>query len=333
MTDDDDRMNRAKRIREMREGNRNGNNDGVDGGADDGVDEKSDEATADDEVADDKQSMEDLVKDATAAAEEDDGDEKQSIEDLVEDELLDDEFEEMDEPGETDEMDEKPDAVDEEMTAEPHDTAVEDEAAEMDDEQAVTDADSAEEDGVSAPLPDTETLEDALEEGDAPAEGDEESAPATGPSEVVDEDTTTQEEETRVLEFTLDDEHYCLDIEYIEEIVKQETITRVPNTPDYIEGVVDLRGQITTILNPKVTLGKENTDADELIVVFDAEAFEDQGYLGWAVDDVRQVSPIVESEVNDPPMQEDYINGVIDREDDEEFVIWTSPDLALEEAE
>ncbi len=156
---------------------------------------------------------------------------------------------------------------------------------------------------------------------------------APGPAGVAEETTATREAETRVLEFTLADEQYCLDIEYIEEIVKEETITRVPNTPAFVEGVVDLRGQITTILNPKVTLGKSDQTPGGLIVVFDAGSFDDQGAIGWVVDDVRQVSPVTEDQVNDPPMGEDYINGVIDRPDDEEFVIWTTPDLALDEAE
>jgi purine-binding chemotaxis protein CheW len=230
--------------------------------------------------------------------------------------------------------------------------------ASEDEGTAGADAGAADEGGVSAPLPEMDELEQALE-GSAtadpetvsagmadsggggataaqvgadagPADAGTQTADTPGASAAGDEETT-EEEETRVLEFTLDDEHYCLDIQYIEEIVKHENITRVPNTPPHVEGVVDLRGQITTILNPKVTIGKENQEAGELIVVFDAEAFEDQGYIGWVVDDVRQVSPIVESEVNDPPMAEDYINGVIDREDDDEFVIWTSPDLAFED--
>ena len=37
--------------------------------------------------------------------------------------------------------------------------------------------------------------------------------------------------------------------------------------------------------------------------------------------------------MNDPPVEEDYINGVIDRDGDEKFVIWTSPEMAIEEAE
>jgi purine-binding chemotaxis protein CheW len=201
--------------------------------------------------------------------------------------------------------------------------------------------------GTRAELPSTERMEAAMEQTieqakQVPEEDNADAAPdaeagdteePAGPAAGIAGDAEqTKEADTRILEFTLDDEQYCLDIQYIEEIVKHTAITRVPNTPDFVEGVVDLRGQITTILNPKVTIDKPNKEADDLIVVFDAEAFEDQGHIGWVVDDVRQVSPISEDDVNDPPMQEDYINGVIDR-DDGEFVIWTTPDLALKEAE
>jgi purine-binding chemotaxis protein CheW len=196
--------------------------------------------------------------------------------------------------------------------------------------------------GTTASVPSAEEMETAMAQtgevveaagGSDPAgTPTEEGDSAAGPAGVAGE-STAREEETRVLEFALADERYCLDIEYIEEIVKQETITRVPNTPEFVEGVVDLRGQITTILNPKVPIGKADTEAGDLIVVFDAEAFDDQGAIGWVVDDVRQVSPVTDDQVNDPPMGDDYINGVIDREDDEAFVIWTTPDLALEDAD
>jgi purine-binding chemotaxis protein CheW len=206
-------------------------------------------------------------------------------------------------------------------------------------ETADTSADITPDSTTSAPLPDAEEIESAVEEepvddesdADAGEEDEEAETAAPGPAGVAGE-TTHTETETRVLEFTLDDEQYCLDIEYIEEIVKQEQMTRVPNTPEFVEGVVDLRGQITTIVNPKVTLEKENTERGNLIVVFDDEAFEDQGYIGWVVDDVRQVSPVSDADVNDSPMEQRHINGIIDREDDEEFVIWTTPDLIFEDA-
>ncbi|MFW6435559.1 MAG: chemotaxis protein CheW, partial [Halovenus sp.] len=348
---DDERMDRAKRIREMREGSR------------DGDDEASSSDATDENRTDggdpEKQTMEDIVEAADEqsdpAAEGDEGGGETDSESTTAESVGDadttaetagdgDTTAETsgntpadDTAGRAESASQKAAAgtgADERVASmgesEPTTTTTETgSTAETDEGEAsgddgTTGADAADEGGVSAPLPEMDELEQALEGAatadpetvaagmtdagggtaaaaqvgaDAgPADAGTQTADAAG-SSAADEAETTEEEETRVLEFTLDDEHYCLDIQYIEEIVKHENITRVPNTPPHVEGVVDLRGQITTILNPKVTIGKENDEAGELIVVFDAEAFEDQGYIGWVVDDVRQVSPIVESEV------------------------------------
>jgi len=172
-------------------------------------------------------------------------------------------------------------------------------------------------------LPDQELIEEAMESSNAATtEGGARAA-------AIDDESTQTEELVRVLEFALGDEYYCLDIDYVEEIVKRETVTRVPNTDDYVEGVVDLRGQITTILNPKAMMDIDSEGTQNLIVVFDADVFEEQGAMGWIVDEVRQVVPVAESEVNTAPVDGEYINGVVDRDDENEFVIWIEPDDVL----
>lgn len=271
MSDDDDRMDRARRIRRMREGD----------------DDRSEDGS------------------------------------------------EQDPPAERDSSGESPDSGDSSPddggTADGGEASVGSSAAGA--AMAVEQTAGGETDGLKAPLPGAEQLEDALDGTDAESEAETVTPDVADAGDADGAEAEQRQEETRVLEFTLQDEHYCLDIEYIEEIVKKATITRVPNTPAFVEGVVDLRGQITTILNPKVTIGKEQRAAGELIVVFDDEAFEDQGHVGWVVDDVRQVSLITEDDVNEPPMDDDHINGVIDRDEEDEFVIWTTPNLVLDEAE
>jgi purine-binding chemotaxis protein CheW len=321
--DDDDRMDRAERIRKMREGGGRQSDD--DGNDDTGGD--SDESKATDESSDDvddsaMDTPDDSSEDETSTAEDEwvSGADKREESETEDDGESDNEDETVSDSG-----DEEPD---------PEDAVPETADIETDDEDTTTpDA----EDDIKAPLPDTDQLEEALEDEEMDGE-----AEAVTPDEVAGGDATSAEalgdeevyeEDTRVLEFQLGDEYYCLDIEYIEEIVKEDRITRVPNTPQFVEGVVDLRGQITTILNPKVTIGKDDITPGDLIIVFDSDSFEDQGHVGWVVDDVRQVSPITDNEVNDPPVEEDYINGVIDRGDDEQFVIWTSPEMAMEDAE
>jgi len=187
---------------------------------------------------------------------------------------------------------------------------------------------------VSAPLPDAAELESAVEDAGADADraaGDGAEPAAGAPAAAASRSAVG--DRTRVLEFGLDGEWYCLDIEYIEEIVADEPVTRVPNTPAFVEGVVDLRGQITTIVNPKVLLDRPDQQPGGLIVVFDSEAVADGEHLGWAVDDVRQVAPVADHQVSDAPGEREHVNGIIDREDGDDLVVWTSPDLVFEAAD
>lgn len=174
-------------------------------------------------------------------------------------------------------------------------------------------------------LPDQQLLEEAMATSSVEStEG--------GARAAMEGDSTQSEAVVRVLEFSLGEEYYCLDIEYVEEIVKRSTVTRVPNTPNFVDGVVDLRGQITTILEPKEMMDIDSEGEQNLIIVFDPEQFEDQGAIGWVVDEVRQVVPVPESDINHPPVDAEYINGVVDREAYEQFVIWVEPEDALAQA-
>ena len=144
--------------------------------------------------------------------------------------------------------------------------------------------------------------------------------------------TAATEPSVRVLEFTVGEQVYCIDIERVEEIVKREEVTRVPNTDDYVEGVVDLRGQITTILDTKQLLDVETAGRESLLVIFAPDAFEEHGTVGWVVDEVRQVVPVVDSHVRTPPSEDDHVRGIVDREDEDELIVWIRPGRAMTEA-
>ena len=51
--------------------------------------------------------------------------------------------------------------------------------------------------------------------------------------------------------FKLGEEEFCLEISNVREIKEMMPITRVPNVPEFIEGVINLRGQITALINLK----------------------------------------------------------------------------------
>jgi purine-binding chemotaxis protein CheW len=128
----------------------------------------------------------------------------------------------------------------------------------------------------------------------------------------------------QVLEFELGGETYCVDIDYVSEIVDRGSLTAVPNAPDFVEGVMDLRGRTTSIVNPKTLLNVENTGEASRIVIFDATSFEDDAAVGWLVDEVDQVVRVSMDDVEDPPMDRgDFIEGIVRQEGD--LVVWISP--------
>ncbi|MDS0293079.1 chemotaxis protein CheW [Halogeometricum luteum] len=142
---------------------------------------------------------------------------------------------------------------------------------------------------------------------------------------VPDADEVEDVREIQVLEFKLGGETYCVDIEYVSEIVDRGSLTAVPNAPAYVDGVMDLRGRTTSIVNPKALLNLDTGEGEsKRIVIFDSSKFEDDAAVGWLVDEVYQVVRVDADEIEEPPLEkDDSIEGVIKR--DGELVIWISP--------
>jgi len=130
----------------------------------------------------------------------------------------------------------------------------------------------------------------------------------------------------QVLEFTLGEESYCVSIGYVTEIVDVGDLTSVPNSPRHVEGVMDLRGRTTAIIDPKVVFGISDDTDGRRIIVYDPEIVDDQSAAGWLVDEVHQVVSVDESDVDDSPTNgDDAVNGVLKREEGT-FVIWVDPE-------
>lgn len=130
--------------------------------------------------------------------------------------------------------------------------------------------------------------------------------------------------DTQVLEFKIGPEKYCVDIEYVTEIVDEDDLTPIPNSPPHVEGVMDLRGRTTSIVDPSTVFEIQETSDDQRIVVFDPDAMKEQGAIGWLVDEVDQVSRISGDDVDDSPVDDDSVRGIVKRED--EYVIWVHPE-------
>jgi len=101
-----------------------------------------------------------------------------------------------------------------------------------------------------------------------------------------------------VVEFELGGERYALDINLAREIVEMMPITPIPRAPPYISGVINLRGEITNIMNLNTLLGLPGKDIREnqKIIVLVPEAAKGNN-IGVIVDDVSSVRQVPESDI------------------------------------
>lgn len=119
----------------------------------------------------------------------------------------------------------------------------------------------------------------------------------------------------QILEFTLGSGRYCVGIEEVDEIVSPNEITELPETPPATAGVMNLRGQTTTIVNPGAVFDIATSDDGKQVVIFDGG----ETQFGWLVDTVHEVREMPDPEL-DPVADNEYVNGLVS--DGEEFSIW-----------
>lgn len=102
------------------------------------------------------------------------------------------------------------------------------------------------------------------------------------------------------LTFQLKAEQYGVAIETVREINQFGEITPVPRTPEYVKGVMNLRGKIIPVVNLRIKFGMDakDTTRDTCIIVIDTEI----GQVGMIVDSVKEVVDLQESQIEPSPI-------------------------------
>ncbi|MBP0957055.1 MAG: purine-binding chemotaxis protein CheW [Oscillospiraceae bacterium] len=119
-----------------------------------------------------------------------------------------------------------------------------------------------------------------------------------------------------VLLFTIDDVVYGIEIKYINEIIGIEQITVVPKVPDYIKGIINLRGKTVPIISVRKRFGKEEIPYDERTCIIVLE-FDGSNQAGIIVDRVREVTQAKPEEICVTPANKNvntnhYIKNIIE---------------------
>ena len=130
----------------------------------------------------------------------------------------------------------------------------------------------------------------------------------------ADEGAQEESGEIQLVSFLLGEEEFGADILMVQEIIRMQPITRVPNAPHFVEGVINLRGKVIPIVDLRKRLNVEGVkDSRKLrIIVVDVAG----KITGFIVDSVSQVLRIPKSTIEPPPsivvagIESEYITGV-----------------------
>jgi purine-binding chemotaxis protein CheW len=114
----------------------------------------------------------------------------------------------------------------------------------------------------------------------------------------------------KYLAFDSDGLTYAIDADFVNEIIMTNAITRLPKTPDFIRGVINLRGQILPIIDIRVRMGRSKTVfTDDTCVII---CTINEVPIGILVDSVSQMIDVAESQISNPPLSkhQDLVDGI-----------------------
>ncbi|BCG49076.1 Positive regulator of CheA protein activity [Citrifermentans bremense] len=123
----------------------------------------------------------------------------------------------------------------------------------------------------------------------------------------------------QLVSFNLEKEEYGINVLMVREIIRMLNITRVPNTPHYVEGVINLRGKVIPIINLRKKFDLMDSEYDKRTRIMVMEVVGE--LMGFIVDEVSEVIRISEKEIQPPPpavssgIEQECMAGVINQAD------------------
>ncbi len=131
---------------------------------------------------------------------------------------------------------------------------------------------------------------------------------------------------TQYLTFTLGKEDFALDISKVREVLNYTSITRVPRMPQFLSGVINLRGNVVPVIDLRLKLGMNaiRKTADTCIVIVEIEVDGEMTHMGALADSVKEVIDLDPSQISPPPklgtkLKSEFIKGM--GKQDERFLI------------
>jgi len=133
-------------------------------------------------------------------------------------------------------------------------------------------------------------------------------------------------ETTQYLSFDLDDEVFALDISKVREVLEYTSVTKVPQTPDFMKGVINLRGNVVPVIDMRLKFGMSGTEktVNTCVIIVEVSLDGESTVLGAMADSVQEVFELESDQIEPAPrigtrLNTDFIKGMGKR--DNEFII------------
>lgn len=134
------------------------------------------------------------------------------------------------------------------------------------------------------------------------------------------DETTKNDELIQLVSFMLAEEEYGVEVLKVREIIRMPTITKMPNVPQHVEGIINLRGKVIPIISMRRRFGLMESEysSQTRIIIMDVAG----SLTGFIVDAVSEVIRIHSSEIQPPPsmvlsggVSQEFITGVFNHAD------------------
>ena len=149
-----------------------------------------------------------------------------------------------------------------------------------------------------------------------------------------------EDREGKYLTFTLANEDHGIGILKIKEIIGMMPVTPVPQTPEFVKGVINLRGKVIPVVDLRLRFGMEEIEYTErtCIIVVEIEGQDATVLIGIVVDSVSEVLNIKGEEIEDTPtfgtkLNTDYILGMAKMDGGVKILLDIDRVLSAEEVE
>lgn len=133
-------------------------------------------------------------------------------------------------------------------------------------------------------------------------------------------------ETTQYLTFRLEEEVFAFDISKIREVLDFTTVTKVPKTPDFMKGVINLRGSVVPVMDMKLKFGMSETKktVNTCVIIIEVDVQGETTIIGAMADSVQEVMDMEPDQIEPAPrigstMKTEFIKGMGKHND--QFVI------------